>query len=58
MTGEEHVEEMMWDAHQKGMSDELLSLAKSIRYNESNMSFGDSIYKAYYELEIPTLEFS
>lgn len=56
MTGEEHLEEMLWEAHKRGIHSELMELAKELRNENIRMSFADSIYKAYYMMEVESVE--
>jgi|SanBayMetagenome_1026888.scaffolds.fasta_scaffold353577_1 hypothetical protein len=52
MTGEEHVEEMLWIAHKKESYTELTRLASQLRLENVKLSFSDSIYKAFYMMEL------
>jgi hypothetical protein len=56
MTGEEHLEEMLWEAHKKGIYSELMEFAKELRVENIKMSLADSIYKAYYMMEVDLVE--
>lgn len=50
MTNEEFLEEIIWDAKEKGYCDELFDLAKVIGDENRHMSFADTIFQANYIL--------
>lgn len=50
MTNEQFLEEIMWEARENNYYDELLELAKTIGTENSNISFTDTIFQAYYTL--------
>lgn len=56
MTGEEHTEELLWNAHKMGVHAELCEIAKNLRTKENNMSFADSVYRAYHIMELDQVE--
>lgn len=48
MTNEQFLEEIMWEAREKGYYDTLLDVAKTIAMENLHMSFADTIFQAYY----------
>ena len=50
-SNEELIEELMWEAHEKGLGSELIDLASAIQSNEK-LDRAESFQRAYNELKI------
>lgn len=55
MNNEELVEELLWNAHKKGIGHEVLDRAKEIQTTMS-LPWVDSVHKAYIELDVDNYE--
>ena len=55
MNNEELVEELLWNAHKKGIGHEVLDRAKEIQ-TTMRLPWVDSVHKAYIELDVGNYE--
>jgi len=55
MNNEELVEELLWNAHKKGIGNEVLDKAKEF-HTTMRLAWVDSVQKAYIELDVDNYE--
>ncbi len=55
MNNEELVEELLWNAHKKGIGNEVLDKAKDI-HTTMRIPWVDSVQKAYIDLDVDNYE--
>lgn len=55
MSNEKIVEELLWEAHKKGLGTEVLDTAKKLQTN-MKISWVDSVQKAYNDLDVDNYE--
>jgi len=55
MNNEELVEELLWNAHKKGIGNEVLDKAKDI-HTTMRLPWVDSVQKAYIDLDVDNYE--
>ena len=55
MNNEELVEELLWNAHKKGIGHEVLDRAKEIQ-TTMRLPWVDSVHKAYIEFDVDNYE--
>ena len=55
MNNEELVEELLWEAHKKGIGTEILDKAKEIQ-TTMRLPWVDSVQKAYNDLDVDNYE--
>ena len=55
MNNEELVEELLWNAHRKGIGHEVLDKAKEIQ-TTMKLTWVDSVQKAYIDLDVDNYE--
>jgi len=55
MNNEELVEELLWEAHKRGIGNEVLDKAKEIQSN-MKLEWVDCVQKAYHELDVDNYE--
>ena len=55
MSNEELVEELLWEAHKKGLGTEVLDTAKKLQ-TTMKLSWVDAVSRAYHDLDVENYE--